>query len=44
MRDSQSQGQSLADIAKEAKKNKTAHAKKEITDDDVESKKVRCPG
>ena len=43
MRDSQSQGQSLADIAKEAKKNKTAHAKKEITDDDVESKKGPLP-
>src|SRR5437762_5371242 len=28
--DLQRQGQSLADIAKEAKKNKTAHAKKEI--------------
>ena len=35
--------QSLADIAKEAKKNKTAHAKKSITDDDMESKKGPLP-
>jgi hypothetical protein len=35
VRDSQNQGQSLADIAKQAKKN--APAKQSITDDDMES-------
>jgi hypothetical protein len=43
VRDSQNQGQSLADIAKEARNNKTAHAKKSITDDDMESKKGPLP-
>jgi hypothetical protein len=43
VRESQNQGQSLADIAKEAKKNKAAHAKKEITDDDMETKKGPLP-
>jgi hypothetical protein len=35
--------QSLADVAKEAKKDKTAHAKKSVTDDDLESKKGPLP-
>ncbi len=35
--------QSLADVAKEAKKDKTAHARKSITDDDMESKKGPLP-
>ena len=43
VRDSQNQGQGLADIAKEARNNKTAHAKKSITDDDMESKKGPLP-
>ncbi len=42
VRDSQNQGQSLADIAEQAKKNKTAHAKQSITDD-MESKKGPLP-
>jgi hypothetical protein len=35
--------QSLADMAKETKKNKPAHAKKSITDDDIVSKKGPFP-
>jgi hypothetical protein len=43
VRDSQNQGRSLADVAKEAKKNKAAHAKKAVTDEDIESKKGPLP-
>jgi hypothetical protein len=35
--------QSLADVAKEAKKNKAAHAKKSVTDDDIVSNKGPFP-
>ncbi len=37
------QGQSLADAAKDAKKNKTAHAAKAITDEDMDSRKGPLP-
>jgi hypothetical protein len=40
---SSNDSQSLADIAKEAKKSKTAHARKSITDDDIVSKKGPFP-
>ena len=43
VRDSPNQGQSLADIAKETQKNKSAHAKKAFTDDDMETKKGPLP-
>jgi hypothetical protein len=37
------QGQSLADAAKDAKKNKTAHAAKAITDEDMDSERGPFP-
>ena len=43
VRDSSNQSQSLADIARETQKNKTAHAKKAFTDDDMEVKKGPLP-
>jgi hypothetical protein len=43
VRDSSNQSQSLADIARETQKNKTAHAKPAFTDEDMEVKKGPLP-
>jgi hypothetical protein len=43
VRDSQNHGPSLAEVAKDAKKNKAADAKKAVTDEDIESKKGPLP-